>query len=101
MHTLMVEFDGRDVTYDWTNLDELTPAWAISVHKSQGSEFRAVVMPVHTTHYIMLQRNLLYTGVTRARELVVLVGTKRAIGIAVRNDKVAERNTALAERLQG
>jgi exodeoxyribonuclease V alpha subunit len=69
------------------------------VHKSQGSEFRAVVMPVHTTHYIMLQRNLLYTGVTRAKELVVLVGTKKAIGIAVRNDKVAERHTALAERL--
>jgi len=101
MHTLTVTFDGRDVAYDWASLDELTHAWAISVHKSQGSEFRAVVMPVHTTHYIMLQRNLLYTGVTRAKELVVLVGTKRAIGIAVRNDKVAERNTALAERLQG
>ena len=100
MQTLTVDFEGRAVTYDWANLDELTHAWAISVHKSQGSEFRAVVMPIHTTHYIMLQRNLLYTGVTRARELVVLVGTKRAIGIAVRNDKVAERHTALAERLQ-
>jgi len=100
MQTLTVDFEGRAVTYDWSNLDELTHAWAISVHKSQGSEFRAVVMPVHTTHYIMLQRNLLYTGVTRARELVVLVGTKRAIGIAVRNDQVAERHTALAERLQ-
>ena len=100
MQTLTVDFDGRAVTYDWASLDELTHAWAISVHKSQGSEFRAVVMPVHTTHYIMLQRNLLYTGVTRARELVVLVGTKRAISIAVRNDQVAERHTALAERLQ-
>jgi len=99
MHTLTVTFDGRPVVYDWANLDELTHAWAISVHKSQGSEFRAVVMPVHTTHYIMLQRNLLYTGVTRARELAVLVGTKRAIGIAIHNDQVAERNTALAERL--
>ncbi len=99
MHTLTVDFDGQPAVYDWANLDELTHAWAISVHKSQGSEFRAVVMPVHTTHYIMLQRNLLYTGVTRARELVVLVGTKKAIGIAVRNDKVAERHTALAERL--
>ncbi len=99
MHALTVDFDGRAVSYDWANLDELTHAWAISVHKSQGSEFRAVVMPVHTTHYIMLQRNLLYTGVTRAKELVVLVGTKRAVGIAVRNDKVAERHTALAERL--
>ena len=99
MQALTVDFDGRAATYDWASLDELTHAWAISVHKSQGSEFRAVVMPVHTTHYIMLQRNLLYTGVTRARELVVLVGTKRAIGIAVRNDQVAERHTALAERL--
>ncbi len=99
MHTLTADFDGRAVSYDWANLDELTHAWAVSVHKSQGSEFRAVVMPVHTTHYIMLQRNLLYTGVTRAKELVVLVGTKRAVGIAVRNDKVAERHTALAERL--
>jgi exodeoxyribonuclease V alpha subunit len=99
MQTLTVDFEGRAVAYDWANLDELTHAWAISVHKSQGSEFRAVVMPVHTTHYIMLQRNLLYTGVTRAKELVVLVGTKKAIGIAVRNDKVAERHTALAERL--
>ncbi len=100
MQTLSVDFDGRVVTYDWADLDELTHAWAISVHKSQGSEFRAVVMPVHTSHYVMLQRNLLYTGVTRARELVVLVGTKRAIGIAVRNKQVAERHTSLAERLR-
>ncbi len=99
MQTLTVDFAGRAVTYDWANLDELTHAWAISVHKSQGSEFRAVVMPVHTTHYIMLQRNLLYTGVTRAKELVVLVGAKRAIGIAVRNDQAPKRHTALAERL--
>ncbi len=99
MHTLTVDFGDRVAAYDWADLDELTHAWAISVHKSQGSEFRAVVMPVHTAHYIMLQRNLLYTGVTRARELAVLVGTRKAIGIAVRNDKVAERHTALAERL--
>ncbi len=100
MQTLSVDFDGRRVDYDWSMLDELTHAWAISVHKSQGSEFRAVVMPVHTTHYIMLQRNLLYTGITRARELLVLVGTKKAIAMAVRNDSVAERRTTLAARLQ-
>ena len=69
--------------------------------KSQGSEYRAVVSPIHTTHFIMLQRNLLYTAVTRARELVVMVGTRKAIAIAVRNDKVAERNTALARRIAG
>jgi exodeoxyribonuclease V alpha subunit len=71
----------------------------VSVHKSQGSEYRSVVVPVLTQHYVMLQRNLLYTAVTRAKELVVLVGTRRAIGIAVRNSKIAERHTALADRL--
>ncbi len=99
MQSLTVVFDGRAVRYDWASLDELTHAWAISVHKSQGSEFRAVVMPVHTTHYIMLQRNLIYTGVTRARQMVVLVGTRKAIAIAVRNNKVSERHTGLAQRL--
>ncbi|HEY54654.1 MAG TPA: ATP-dependent RecD-like DNA helicase [Caldilineae bacterium] len=101
MHTLTASIDGRAVIYDWLNLDELTHAWAVSVHKSQGSEYRAVVIPFHTTHYMMLQRNLLYTAVTRAQELVVIVGTQRALGIAVRNDKVAERHSALAERLRG
>ncbi|NOX63701.1 MAG: ATP-dependent RecD-like DNA helicase [Chloroflexi bacterium] len=101
MHTLTVRIDERLVVYDWANADELVHAWAISVHKSQGSEYRAVVLPIHTTHFIMLQRNLLYTAVTRARDLVVMVGTRKAIAIAVRNDKVTERNTALAERLAG
>ncbi len=101
MHTLTATIDGRAVAYDWANLDELVHAWAVSVHKSQGSEYRAVVIPFHTTHYVMLQRNLLYTAVTRAKELVVIVGTRRAVGAAVRNDKVAERHSALAERLRG
>ncbi len=101
MHTLTATIDSRPVVYDWANLDELVHAWAVSVHKSQGSEYRAVVIPFHTTHYVMLQRNLLYTAVTRAKELVVIVGTRRAIGAAVRNDKVAERHSALAERLRG
>jgi exodeoxyribonuclease V alpha subunit len=97
---LGVRIDDRDVPYDFSDLDELVHAYAASVHKSQGSEYRAVVLPVLTQHYVMLQRNLLYTAVTRARELVVLVGTKRAIAIAVRNQKITERHTALDTRLR-
>lgn len=92
-------FDGRAVVYDFLELDELVHAYAVSVHKSQGSEFAAVVVPVLTTHYMMLQRNLLYTAVTRARQLAVLVGQPKAISLAVRNGKVAERYTGLMERL--
>jgi len=88
------------VEYDMADLDELVLAYAITVHKSQGSEYRAVVLPVHTQHYMMLQRNLLYTAITRAKELVVLVGTKKAMAMAIRNDKVARRYTGLAKRLQ-
>jgi len=98
---LTVRMDGRDVAYDFTELDELIHAYAVSVHKSQGSEYRAVVVPVLTQHYMMLQRNLLYTAVTRAKELVVLVGARRAIAIAVRNNQIAERHTALDVRLRG
>lgn len=97
--TLDIDFEGLPVPYDFSELDELVHAYAMSIHKAQGSEYRAVVIPVLTQHYMLLQRNLLYTGVTRARELVVLVGTHRAISIAVRNDKVAHRNTRLAKRL--
>ncbi len=99
LHRVTVSFDGRPVAYDFLELDELVHAFAVSVHKSQGSEFPAVVIPVLTTHYMMLQRNLLYTAVTRARRLVVLVGQPRAIALAVRNGNVAERFTGLAERL--
>jgi exodeoxyribonuclease V alpha subunit len=88
------------VTYDWSECDELTHAYAISVHKSQGSEYPVVVVPLLTQHYMMLQRNLLYTAVTRAREIVVLVGTRKAIAIAVKNDRVAQRYSALAWRLR-
>ena len=95
-----VAIGGRMVSYDFLELDELAHAYAISVHKSQGSEFPVVVIPVLTSHYMMLQRNLLYTAITRARKLVVLVGQTRAIGMAVHNDKVAQRYTGLAERLQ-
>ncbi len=98
--TLTVDFEGRVVIYDWSEADELTLAYAVTVHKSQGSEFPAVVLPVLTQHFVMLQRNLLYTGVTRARQLCVLVGNKKAIAIAVKNNKVAERWSGLARRLK-
>lgn len=97
---LVVDFDGRAVSYDWSEADQLVLAYAVSVHKAQGSEFPAVVIPLVTQHYLMLQRNLLYTAITRARRLCVLVGSRKAIGLAVRNDKVAHRNTALDWRLQ-
>ena len=99
-HTLGVDFDGQPVTYDWNDVDQLVLAYAISVHKAQGSEFPAVVMPVVLQHYLMLQRNLLYTAVTRARNLCVLTGSRRAVGTAVRNNKVAHRFTALRLRLR-
>jgi exodeoxyribonuclease V alpha subunit len=96
---MTVRIDDVHVAYSFSDLDELIHAYAVSVHKSQGSEYRAVVVPVMTQHYMMLQRNLLYTAVTRARELVVLVGTRRAIAIAVRNNKIMDRHSALARRL--
>jgi exodeoxyribonuclease V alpha subunit len=99
MQKLTVMMDGRAVPYDFLELDELVHAFAISVHKSQGSEFPAVVIPILTGHYMMLQRNLLYTAITRARRLVVLVGQPRAIAMAVRNDQVAARYTGLRNRL--
>lgn len=98
-HTLTVDFDGRPVSYDWNEVDELSLAYAISVHKAQGSEFPAVVLPLIPAHYLMLQRNLLYTAVTRARSLCVLVGSRKAISMAVRNNKVTQRFTALEWRL--
>ncbi len=98
--TLAVRIDDRTVPYEFLELDELVHAYAVSVHKSQGSEFPAVVVPITTQHYMMLQRNLLYTAVTRARKLVVLVGSPRAVAIAVNNNKIADRYSALAERLR-
>ena len=99
-HSLAVSFDGRQVTYDWSKADQLVLAYAVSVHKSQGAEFPCVVIPLVTQHYLMLQRNLLYTAITRAKALCVLVGSRRAIGIAVRNNAVSRRYTALSWRLQ-
>ena len=99
--TLTADFDGRAVTYDWSDADQLTLAYVVSVHKAQGSEFPVVVMPVVTQHYMMLQRNLLYTAVTRARKLCVLTGSRRAISIAIHNNKVTQRFSALEWRLRG
>lgn len=97
--TLFVCFDGRMVEYDVSELDELTLAYATTIHKSQGSEYPIVVMPVLMTHYVMLQRNLIYTGITRAKKICVLVGTKKALSFAIRNLSVLKRNTKLKERL--
>jgi exodeoxyribonuclease V alpha subunit len=96
---LIVRFDEREVPYARDELDELTLAYAATVHKSQGSEYPAVVIPVHTQHFVMLQRSLLYTAVTRGKKLVVLVGTRKALGIAIRNAEVAQRHTRLGQRL--
>ncbi|NQU10693.1 ATP-dependent RecD-like DNA helicase [bacterium] len=97
---LTARIDERDVRYDFADLDELVPAYAISVHKSQGNEYPAVVVPLLTQHYVLLQRNLLYTAITRGRKLVVLVGSRKALAIAVRNDRTAARFSRLRERLQ-
>lgn len=99
-NTLTVNFDGRRINYDVTDLDELVLAYATTIHKSQGSEFPYVIMPVMMSHYVMLQRNLLYTGVTRAKKGLIIVGEKKAVYIAVKNNKIVERNTKLAERLR-
>lgn len=97
---LTVSFDGRSVPYDVTELDELVLAYATTIHKAQGSEYPVVVMPILMTHFVMLQRNLIYTGITRAKKLLVIVGSKKALGYAVRNHTVLQRNTRLAERIQ-
>ena len=97
---LAVTFDDRTVTYDVSELDELVLAYAATIHKSQGSEYPIVVMPVLMSHFVMLQRNLVYTGITRAKKILVLVGTKKALGYAVRNVTVTDRNTMLQERLK-
>lgn len=99
-HIARVRYGRRIVEYKYTELDQLRLSYATTVHKSQGSEYPVVVLPVHTQHYIMLQRNLLYTAITRGRKLVVVVGTKKAIHLAIANDRQEVRNTGLRQRLQ-
>jgi exodeoxyribonuclease V alpha subunit len=98
--SMVVSFDGRPVKYDGCDLDELVLAYAMTIHKSQGSEYPAVIVIMHSQHYVMLQRNLLYTAITRARKLVLLVGLPYAVSRAIETDIVRERRTSLAERLR-
>ena len=96
---LVVDFEGRDVRYGFAELDELVLAYATTIHKSQGSEYPVVVIPLTTQHYTMLARNLVYTGVTRGKQLVVLIGQRKALAIAVRNGADRRRYSLLKERL--
>jgi exodeoxyribonuclease V alpha subunit len=96
---ISITFDGRSVDYDYADLDEIVLAYAVSVHKSQGSEYPAVIIPILTQHYMLLQRNLIYTAVTRGRKLVVIVGTRKALAIGVKNNKTEKRYTYLRHRL--
>ncbi len=100
MKTITVDYDSRQVQYDFYDLDQLSLSYAISIHKSQGSEFKCVIIPILTSHYMLLQRNLLYTAITRARELAILIGSKKAIGIAVNKNIVEQRFTSLKELLK-
>ena len=97
---MTVQFDNEHVPYEFEELDELALAYALTIHKSQGSEYPAVVIPMTTQHYIMLQRNLVYTGITRGKKLVVLVGSKKALWTAVRRQHTAQRYSALLARLR-
>jgi exodeoxyribonuclease V alpha subunit len=95
-----VRFDDREIVYASDELDELALAYAVTVHKSQGSEYPAVIIPVHTQHFVMLQRSLLYTAVTRGKRLVILVGSRKALRLAISNAEVSARGSRLADRLR-
>ena len=96
-----IQFESREVIYDFGELDEVSLAYAISIHKSQGSEFPVVIVPVAIQHYMLLQRNLIYTAITRGKKMVVLIGQKKALGLAVRNNRTGERFSGLLARLRG
>ncbi len=100
-HEVVIAFDQREVVYDFSDLDQVVLAYAVTVHKYQGSECPCVILPLHTTHYPMLYRNLLYTGITRGKKLVILVGSKKALGMAIRNDQPVKRFTGLRAVLKG
>jgi exodeoxyribonuclease V alpha subunit len=99
LQEMVISFDSREVIYDFSELDEIILAYAISVHKSQGSEYAAVVLPLVTQHFMLLQRNLIYTAVTRGKKLVVLVGARKALAMGIKNDKTRKRYTNLWKRL--
>jgi exodeoxyribonuclease V alpha subunit len=96
---LSVDFDGRTVNYERDELNDVTLAYAVSVHKAQGSEYQAVIMPLLTQHFIMLQRNLFYTALTRAKKLSVVIGSYKALYIAIKNDKPVKRNSLIKDKL--
>ncbi|MBF0100765.1 MAG: ATP-dependent RecD-like DNA helicase [Desulfobacterales bacterium] len=98
-HELCITFDNRQIIYDYADFDEIVLAYAVSVHKAQGSEFPAVIIPIHTQHYVLLQRNLIYTAVTRAKKLAVIVGTKKALAIGIKNNTILKRYTRLKFRI--
>ena len=95
-----MQFESRSITYDLADLNEIGLAWAVTIHKSQGSEYPVVILPMFMQHYMMLSRNLIYTGLTRARKLAIIVGPQKAIGLAVRQMRDRERYTLLHKRLQ-
>jgi len=97
---VVINFDGKNVTYDYSDLDQITLAYAITIHKSQGSEYPVVIIPITMQSYVMLQRNLIYTGITRGRKLVIMLGQKKALAMAVRNNKGVNRYTRLEECLK-
>ena len=101
MARFSVDYDERVVEYEADEWDEISLAYATSIHKSQGSEYPVVILPLHTSHYIMLYRSILYTAVTRGKKLVIVVGSRKALGMAIRNVRVENRNTGLKERLIG
>jgi exodeoxyribonuclease V alpha subunit len=94
-----VQYQGRLVTYDYADLNEITLAWAVTIHKSQGSEYPVVILPLYTQHYLMLSRNLLYTGLTRAQKLAIVIGSKKAIAIALNQTNQQQRYTQLRQRI--
>ena len=98
--SIVVTYDGKPVVYDSSELDELVLSYAMTVHKSQGSEYPAIILLVHTQHYVMLQRNLLYTAITRGKKLVLIIGVPYAVDMAIKNNTVCERRTSLGKRLQ-
>ena len=97
---VIILFDQKEIEYEYHEMDELTLAYAISVHKSQGSEYPAVILPLLTQHYIMLQKNLIYTAITRGKKLVVVTGSKKALGMGIKNDRTIKRYTRLSQRIR-